>query len=174
MAVGWQLPVIWVGLGIVVVVCGVRASRSHSAYRVGVVAVSMLWVVAGAGANGYFLARGDDFSGFADGASTSFVHDTWESLVVPHHTLFIGLLVAFEAAAGLAVLVEGLVRQTALLLLTAFNVALLPFGWGYLIWSVPLVVALILLWRAGTRGHLVVSRSDATVEADAPKAGATP
>jgi hypothetical protein len=152
MDVGWQLPVAWVTLGIIVVACGLRASRSQRAYRVGVAAVSALWVLAGAGANAYFLARGDDFSGFADGASTSFVRDTWQSLVVPHHTVFIGLLVAFEAAAGLAVLVEGTVRQTALLLLIAFTVALLSFGWGYLVWSVPLGVALGLLWRHGRQG----------------------
>jgi hypothetical protein len=171
MDVGWQLPVAWVGLGIVVVVCGLRASRSPRAYRIGVAAVSVLWVLAGAGANASFLARGDDFSGFADGASTSFVRDTWESLVVPHHTLFIGLLIAFEALAGLAVLRTGVLRQTALLLLIGFNVALLSFGWGYLVWSLPLVVGLSLLWRSG-RGER--HRTTSPIAADAPRAGVTP
>lgn len=169
MTVGW-LPVIWVALGVAVVACSLRAGRSQRAYRIGIAAVSVLWVLAGAGANAFFLARGDDFSGFADGAPTSFVRETWESLVVPHHTLFIGLLIAFEAAAGLAVLVSGWVRQTALLLLIGFNVALLAFGWGYLVWSVPLAVALTLLWRAGQG----VDRAGAPVPQGEPKAGATP
>jgi hypothetical protein len=108
--------------------------------------------------NGYFLARGGDYSGFADGASTDFVRDTWESLVLPHHVLFIGLLIAFEAIAGVLVLFEGVVRQTALLLLMAFNVALVPFGWGFLIWSAPMVVALGLLWRARPFRHRLSSR----------------
>jgi uncharacterized membrane protein YphA (DoxX/SURF4 family) len=114
-----------------------------------VTAVSVLWVVAGAGANGYFLARGEDFSGFADGASTGFVRETWESVVVRHRTIFIGLLIAFEAVAGVLVLVGGRIRQAALVLLIAFNVALVSFGWGFLVWSVPLVLGLCLLWRAG-------------------------
>jgi hypothetical protein len=149
MDVGWALPVLWVGLGGVVVVSSVRARRTRRAYLVGVAAVSALWLVGGAAANGYLLARGDDYSGFADGASTAFVRETWESLVVPHHTIFIGLLIAFEAVAGALVLVEGQIRQTALLVLIAFNVALVSFGWGYLVWSVPLVLALTQLWRLG-------------------------
>jgi hypothetical protein len=158
MTIGWVLPVLWVGLGIVIVACSLRAARSRRAYMTGVTAVSVLWVGAGAGANAYLLARGGDYSGFADGASTSFVRETWESLVVPHHGLFIGLLIAFEAAAGALVLVEGRVRQWALVLLIGFTVALVSFGWGFLVWSIPLVVALSLLWRAGrnagrTQGH---------------------
>jgi len=149
MTIGWVLPVVWAGLGIVIVACSLRAARSRRAYLIGVRAVSVLWVVAGAAVNAWFLARGADYSGFADGASTPFVREAWESLVVPHHGLFIGLLIGFEAVAGVLVLLEGPVRQAALLLLIGFNVALVSFGWGFLAWSVPMVVALSLLWRAG-------------------------
>jgi hypothetical protein len=167
MTIGWVLPVLWAGLGIVIVACSVRAARSRRAYVTGVAAVSVLWVVAGAGANAYLLARGGDYSGFADGASTSFVRETWESLVVPHHGLFIGLLIAFEAAAGVLVLVEGAVRQWALVLLIGFTVALVSFGWGFLIWSVPMVVALSLLWRAGRNAGRTEDRRGATPPARA-------
>lgn len=71
MAIGWVLPALWAGLGIVIITCSLRAARSRRAYVTGVTAVSLLWVVAGAGANAYLLARGGDYSGFADGASTS-------------------------------------------------------------------------------------------------------
>lgn len=147
MDVGW-LPVVWVGLGATVLVASLLAVRSRRAYRVAVAAVSLLWVVAGGGANAWFLARGEDFSGFAGDSWSSFVRDTWESLVVPRAGIFIGLLIAFEVLAGVLVLVEGRVRWVALCLLVAFNVALVSFGWGYLVWSVPMVVALGLLWRA--------------------------
>jgi hypothetical protein len=167
MTIGWVLPVLWAGLGIVIVACSLRAARSRRAYVTGVAAVSVLWVVAGAGANAYLLARGGDYSGFADGASTSFVRETWESLVVPHHGLFIGLLIAFEAAAGVLVLVEGAVRQWALVLLIGFTVALVSFGWGFLIWSVPMVVALSLLWRAGRNAGRTEDRRGATPPARA-------
>lgn len=148
MSIGWELPVVWVTLGAVIFVCSFVARRDRRAHLAGLAAVSALWVLAGAGANAYFLARGDDYSGFADGASSTFVRDTWESLVVPHHSLFIGLLIAFEALAGALVLVPGLPRRIALLLLVGFNVALLSFGWGFLVWSVPLVVALTKLGSA--------------------------
>ena len=156
MDVGWVLPVCWLSLGVVVVGCSVGAGRSRRAAGLGIAAVAALWVLAGAGANLLFLVRGEDFSGFADQASTSFVRDTWESLVVPHHAVFIGLLIVFEAGAGAAVLVAGRVRQVALVLLMAFNVALLSFGWGYLMWSVPLVAALELLRRADRRRSINV------------------
>ncbi|MGH3465845.1 MAG: hypothetical protein ACRDP9_30605 [Kribbellaceae bacterium] len=169
MDVGWALPVLWVGLGVVIVVCSLRAARSRGAYLVAVTAVSVLWVVAGAGANGYFLVRGEDYSGFADGASTGFVRETWESLVVPHHTIFIGLLIAFEAVTGALVLVGGRIRQAVLVLLIAFNVALVSFGWGFLVWSVPLLLGLCLLWRAGRMRR---GSDDRVPPAAAPRAGA--
>ena len=105
MDVGWVLPVCWLSLGVIVVGCSVGAARSRRAAGLGIAGVAALWVLAGAGANLLFLIRGEDFSGFADQASTSFVRDTWESLVVPHHAVFIGLLIVFEAGAGAAVLV---------------------------------------------------------------------
>jgi hypothetical protein len=166
MEIGWVLPVVWFGLGVVIIACSVRAARSRRAYVAGVTTVSLLWVVAGAAVNAYFLARGDDYAGFADGASTSFVRDTWESVVVPQHSLFIGLLIAFEATVGLLVLIEGRVRQVALVLLIGFNVALLSFGWGFLVWSVPMVGALSLLWRADRSWRRTEDR------ADAPRTGA--
>jgi len=149
MDVGWALPVLWVSLGATVVGTSIAAARSHRAYVAAVLADSVLFVLAGAGANAYFLLRGDDFSGFADGASTDFVRDTWESLVVPHHHLFIGLLVLFEALVGVLVLAHGRPRQTALALQLAFTVALVSFGWTYLVWAVPIGFALVLLRRAG-------------------------
>lgn len=155
---GWLLPAAWASLGALIFLSSLRAASNRRAYLIGVTSVSVLWLVAGAGANAYFLARGDNYSGFADAASTAFVRETWESLVVPRHKLFIGLLILFEAAAGALVLAGGKVRQAALLLLIAFNVALVSFGWGYLVWSVPMGLALWLLWRAGRRVPATVQR----------------
>jgi hypothetical protein len=149
MDIDMVVPLSWLLLATVIVVSSLRARRSRRAYQVGVVSVGVLWVVAGAAVNAWFLARGDDYSGFADAAPLTWVRDTWESLVVPRHTFFIGLLVAFEAVAGVLVLVGGRPRQVGLLLLIAFNVAVVCFGWAYLAWTVPMVLALSLLWRAG-------------------------
>jgi hypothetical protein len=145
---GWLLPVAWGTLGLTIVVCALAAARSPHALTVGIGAVSVLWVVAGAGANAAMLIDGTTYTGFADGSPIPFVHDTWESLVVAHHHLFIGLLIAGEALAGVLVLVPGRARQVALVALVAFNATLTVFGWAFVVWAVPLVVGLLLLLRA--------------------------
>ena len=54
----------------------------------------------------------------------------------------------------------------ALALLIGFNVALVSFGWGFLVWSVPMVLALSLLWRADRLWR----RTDEAVEVPATTA----
>ena len=148
---GWALPAIWGGLGLVIVVASLCARHSRAAYTTAMWAISVLWVVAGAGANLAMLIDGTTYTGFASGSPIPFVRDTWESLVVPHHHFFIGLLIAFETVVGLAVLSPGRSRSVSLALLTLFNLTLVVFGWGFLFWAVPLVLALALLLRAGYR-----------------------
>lgn len=145
---GWLLPVTWAALGTTIVVCGLRAGRSDRALTLGIAAVSVLWLLGGAAANAAMLVDGTTYTGFADGSPIPFVTDTWESLVVPHHHVFIGLLIAGEALAGALVLVPGRVRAIALLALVAFNATLVVFGWGFAIWAVPVVAGLVLLHRA--------------------------
>ena len=145
------LAPVWVILGATIVGYGVRARRCDQALTRGCLAVFVLWVVAGALVNAAILVFGGSYSGFADGAYVGFVRDTWESLVVPHQVVFIGLLVAFEGLAGSLVLVPGRVRQAALVALVGFNVALLSFGWGFYLWSVPVGTGLVLLLRAERR-----------------------
>lgn len=147
---GWFLPAAWGVLGLTIVTCGVLARDHGWARTVGVGAVSLLWVVFGAGANAAMLADGTTYSGFADASPIPFVHRTWVSLVVPHHHVFIGLLVAGEAVAGALVLLRGRPRQVALLALIAFNLTLVVFGWAFAIWGVPVATGLALLARAGT------------------------
>lgn len=146
--VTWAPRVAWMILGGTATVCGLLAGRSDRARRTGIVAVSLLWVVAGALVNLLNLLDGDTYTGFASGSPIPFVRDTWESLVVPDHHLFIGLLIVGEAAAGLLVLVPGRVRENTLLALVAFNATLVVFGWGFAGWAIPLVTGLLLLRRA--------------------------
>jgi hypothetical protein len=142
---------IWAALGLAIVVYGIRAQHDHGALVRGCIAAGLLWIGGGALVNGAILALGGTYSGFADGAYVAFVHDTWESLVVPHQTVFIGLLIAFEATAGTLVLVEGPLRRIALWALIGFNLCLLSFGWGFYLWSVPVGSGLALLLRAEKR-----------------------
>ncbi len=142
------MPVVWVVLGVVIMVSAVLARRSARALRTGLLAVSALFVAAGAAVNAAYLLTGDDYGEFAGGSSFAFVRDTWASLVVPHHHVFIGLLVAFEATVGVLVLLGHRARRVALVAAIVFHVLLVSFGWGFALWSAPMVVALTMLLRA--------------------------
>jgi hypothetical protein len=108
-----------------------------------------LYLGAGALVNTLMLLTGEDYADFADGSYIPFVHHTWRSLVVPNHHVFISLLVAFEAAVGLLALAGGRKAQLGLVAAMAFHVALLSFGWGFYLWSIPMLAAL---------GQLLVTR----------------
>jgi hypothetical protein len=140
--------VAWCVLGLTVVVSAALVNRRERALLWGVVAVALLFVPAGALVNAAYLLAGRDYAGFADASWSSLVTDTWEGAVVPHHHLFIGLLVVFELVVGLLVLVPGLPRRGALAAMIAFHVALLAFGWAFAVWAVPMVWALARLLRA--------------------------
>jgi hypothetical protein len=145
---GWALPAAWGVLGLTILTSGALARTHRRALTTGLGAVSLLWVVFGAGANAAMLADGTSYTGFADGSPVAFVTDRWQSLVVPHHHLFIGLLIAGEALFGALVLVPGRARDAALAALVAFNLTLIVFGWGFAIWAVPVATGLLLLRRA--------------------------
>ncbi len=145
------VQVAWAVLGLVVMGGALLAHRSRTAYRVAVGALALLFLPAGAAVHAWYLATDVSYSGFADWSWSSFVTDTWETLVVPHDAIFIGLLIAFEATVGVLVLVPGRARRIGLVLIMAFHVALLSFGWAYLVWVAPMLAALVLLLRADRR-----------------------
>jgi hypothetical protein len=142
------VQVAWAVLGVVIIGGALLAHRSRTAYRAAIGALALLYLPAGAAAHAWNLATDVSYSGFADWSWSSFVTDTWESLVVPHDWIFIGLLVAFEATVGVLVLFAGRPRRIALVLILAFHVALVSFGWAYLVWVLPMTAALVLLLRA--------------------------
>ena len=141
------LPVLWVASAVVIVAAAVRSRNHPEAVGLGLKGVAFLFLVAGAAVNALFLMRGDDYSGFADGAYIAFVRDTWQSLVVPNHAVFIWTLVAFEAAVGVLALLGGRKAQIGLVASIGFHIGLLSFGWGFYLWSVPMVLALAQLLR---------------------------
>lgn len=146
-----MLQVMWVLLAFVILVCALLVGRRPGALRVGLRAVSFLFLVAGAGANLFLLLTGETYALFADTSSFAFVKDTWRSLVVPNHGLFIGLLILFEATVGVLVLLGHRARQVGLVAAIVFHVLLVAFGWGFALWSVPMIVGLALLLRAENR-----------------------
>ncbi|MGE3449157.1 MAG: hypothetical protein AB7H92_16440 [Microbacteriaceae bacterium] len=147
-----MLPAIWGTCAIVIVYAAFRSRHDPRALHIGRVGVGVLFVAAGAAVNAFFLWRGDDYRAFADGAYVPFVRDTWRTLVVPDHDLFIGLLIAFELGVGVLALLGGRRTQLAYVAAVAFHIALLSFGWVFYLWSIPMIVALTTLLRGERSG----------------------
>jgi uncharacterized membrane protein YphA (DoxX/SURF4 family) len=141
--------VMWLVLGVTVIVASLRADRSRRARLVARVALGVLFLVFGAMVNaGYLITDWDSFAAFGEMSQFAYVRDSWASLVVPNTALLIGLLIAGEATAGILVLSGGRAMQAGLVLLIAFHLGLLSFGWWLWLYAVPMLGALTLLLRA--------------------------
>lgn len=146
------LPVLWLGCGAAVVVAAVRARRHAEAVRQGRLAVATLFVLAGAAVNLFLVAHDRaGYAKFAEGSYLPFVRHTWDSLVVPHTTAWIALLIVFEFAVGVLALAGGALTRLSYAAAIGFHVALLSFGFGFALWSIPMLAALAILWRAEER-----------------------
>ena len=139
---------VWTACALIIIVAAVRSRHSARAVTVGRYAFVTLFLAAGAAVNTVFLATGEDYADFADRSYIAFVRHTWRTLVVPNHWLFISLLIAFEAAVGLLALRGRRWTQCSLAAAIAFHVGLLSFGWGFYLWSIPMISAFVLLLRA--------------------------
>lgn len=94
------------------------------------------------------------YDSFADGSYWAFIERAWHSVLVPNVAVFIPLLAAFEAAVGVLILVRS-TRRLGIASAIAFHAALMLFGWGFWVWSVPIVVLLGCFWRLETRRVVV-------------------
>lgn len=148
-----MLPILWVACAAVIITSAVRSGRHPTALTIGRSAVAVLYIGAGAAVNAFFLLRGDDYARFADGSPIPFVRESWRSLVVPDHDAWISLLIAFELAVGVLALLGRGRTQLAYLAAIAFHVALLSFGWGFFLWSLPMLAALVTLLRRERASH---------------------
>ena len=146
-----MLPLLWVACAVVIVTAAVRSRRDRTWLLIGRLAVATLYIGAGAGVNAFFVLRGDDYAEFAEGSYLPFVRDTWSSLVVPNHHLFIWMLVGFELGVGVLALAGGRRTLVGYAAAVAFHVGLLFFGWGFYLWSVPMIAALVSLWHSERR-----------------------
>jgi hypothetical protein len=151
--------ILWALCGVVIIRAAWRSRRDPEALRTGQRALAFLFLVAGAAMNALFLATGKSYAEFADGASVPFVRDTWNSLVVPHHELWIGLLIVFEVIVGVLALAGGRRLQVAYGLAIAFHIGLLAFGWGFYVWALPMMAAYATLLRGERRRRPVAAAS---------------
>lgn len=167
--------VMWLVLGATVIVASLFAGRSDRARLVARVALGVLFLVFGALVNVIYLVTDwDSFTDFGAMSQFAFVRDTWASLVAPNTGVFIGLLIAGEATAGILVLCGGRWMQAGLVLLLAFHVGLLFFGWWLWLYAVPMLGALTLLLRAERRHEQEFAPPRHGAHRRAPRASAGP
>jgi hypothetical protein len=149
------LPLLWLVCGGSVVVAALRSRRHADAVRQGRLAVGALFIVAGAAVNAFLVVRDpDSYAKFAEASYLPFVRHTWATLVVPHTTAWITLLIAFELAVGALALLGDWKTRLGYAAAMGFHIALLTFGFGFYLWSVPMLAALTTLSRAeGRKSH---------------------
>src|SRR5215475_618467 len=149
--------IVWLVCGVATIVAAVLASRSRQARYLGRAAVGVLFIAGGALLHVINLATGSDYAGFADPAHFAWVTHAWNAVVVPSHVLFIGLLAAFEAIAGVLAISGGRRTQLGYLAVIAFYLALWLFGWIETVWVLIMLPAMLLLlraeWRAAAAAH---------------------
>jgi hypothetical protein len=85
--------------------------------------------------------------------------------VSPNQYLFIGLLVAFEAAVGVLILSGGRRTQLGLIGAIGFHFALWLFGWAWHVYALMMLPALLLLLRAERRSVTVSATTAASISA---------
>jgi hypothetical protein len=121
--------------------------------------------------------RPSSYDSFADGSWWPFIGHAWRSVLVPNVHYLIPLLVLFEAAIGLLILSRAY-RRIGIGAAIAFNAALVLFGWGFCLWSVPVIALLLRFWylesppchQSGEQqaGHVTDPLREATAVASGP------
>ena len=127
------------------------------------------WIFLGSAATHLILVSAvpKSYDSFADGSWWSFVTHAWRSVLVPNVSYLIPVLIAFEAAVGVLILTRRY-RRTGIAAAIVFNAALILFGWGFCIWSVPVIALLLWFWHlesaAGSGvGEPAVTTTDAVM-----------
>lgn len=102
---------------------------------------------------GIVIADASTYRHFADAALFGFVRTGWTSIVMEQPGVWIGVLAAGEIAIGLAFLGGKRWAIPAYAAVLVFHVLLVLIGWGFLIWSGPVLVLMTLAARRelGTR-----------------------
>ncbi|HET6533915.1 MAG TPA: hypothetical protein VFH03_25300 [Actinoplanes sp.] len=138
----------WLVLGTATLVCGIAAQWRPRALPLGRLALGVFYLFAGALVHVIYLAAGASYAGFADAAHVPFVRTAWHSVVAPRQTLVIGLLILFEAAVGVLVLLGGRAAQAGMAGILGMQAGLLLFGWVLTGFATVMLVAVGLLLRA--------------------------
>jgi hypothetical protein len=86
------------------------------------------------------------YNSFADGSWWPLVAHAWRSVLVPSVQYVIPLLIVFECIVGMLILGRAH-RRLGIAAAIAFNAALILFGWGFCLWSIPVIALLRRFWH---------------------------
>jgi hypothetical protein len=102
-----------------------------------------------AGVNaGMALADPEVYREFASEAFFSFVTNAWQDVVMSHPVPWFAALAAGELVLGLLLLRGGLAARVGWAGVLAFQVLLMLFGFGFWMWSLPVLAVLVpVVWR---------------------------
>jgi hypothetical protein len=110
------------------------------------------------------------YASFAEGALFPFVRTEWRDVFMANPASWARALALGELAIGTAVLLGGIWTRLGYLAAIGFHVALMLFGWGFWLWSVPALAFLTLL---AVREGRCPEPSDARPETQLHTAGGT-
>ena len=103
---------------------------------------------------GLVVVDGSVYRHFAEGGLFEFVSTGWRTIVMEHPGFWIGLLAAGELAIGAAILAGSRWARAGYAAAVTFQLALMLFGWGFWVWSVPAITVLTLAVRSRTRSEV--------------------
>ncbi|MFC9518446.1 hypothetical protein ACFTSD_22165 [Nocardiaceae bacterium NPDC056970] len=96
---------------------------------------------------GIVAADAELYRPFADQSYLPLVRTAWRDVFMAHPSAWGLVVAAGELTIGVLILAGGRWTRVGLIGAIAFHVALMLFGWGYWIWSVPMLVLLGYLVR---------------------------
>ncbi|QSR33397.1 hypothetical protein CFI00_0185 [Nocardioides sp. S5] len=97
---------------------------------------------------GIVLADAESYRTFADESFSSSVTDAWRQVVMTHPLAWILLLAAGEVVLGLLLLRGGPAARAGWVGVLVFHVLLMSFGFGFWLWSIPVLAVLAPAARA--------------------------
>ena len=80
------------------------------------------------------LVTPNSYDGFADAALFDWTHSAWQEVFMAHPTVWALLLAAAELIIAVLLVKAPRIGYLAVI---AFHLALMLFGWGFWLWSVP-------------------------------------
>lgn len=105
---------------------------------------------------GIVAANANIYAPFAQEALFPFIEDAWQTIVMGNPSAWGLVLSLGEASLGVLLLLGGKWAKAGWAGVIAFHLALMLFGWGFWLWSVPalafLIPSALAYWRRVDRG----------------------